>query len=154
MAFVNWINPRNELVPPQCQSAHPNVLIGSSSYERVTFCGRLSEADKLKQLALADVLVLPSDRSNEAFGIVQLEAMAAAMPSLAFDLPRSGMGWVGQLPSLQWSQSQDGLADVLQRLSEDSELLCQASSQSRDRYQRLFARKVWRQHLNSFGFLQ
>jgi len=129
-------------------------LIGSNSDDRVTFCGRLSEADKLEQLALADVLVLPSDRSNEAFGIVQLEAMAAALPSLAFDLPRSGMGWVGQLPSLQWSQSQEGLADVLQRLAEDSELLSLASSQSRDRYHRLFARKVWRQHLNSFGFLQ
>ena len=122
--------------------------------ERVQFHGRLNEAAKLQCLAEADVLVLPSDRSNEAFGIVQLEAMAAALPSLAFDLPRSGMGWVGQLPSLQWSQSQEGLADVLQRLSEDSELMCQASSQSRDRYKRLFARNIWLQHLNNFGFLQ
>ena len=59
----------------------------------VTFHGRLSETSKLQQLAASDVLVLPSDRSNEAFGIVQLEAMAAGRPSLAFNHPRSE--WVG-----------------------------------------------------------
>ena len=34
------------------------------------------------------------DSSNEALGIVQLEAMAAGRIALAFDQPRSGMGWV------------------------------------------------------------
>ena len=53
----------------------------------VHFYGRLSESAKLNQLATADLLVLPSDRSNEAFGIVQLEAMAAGRLALAFDLP-------------------------------------------------------------------
>ena len=79
---------------------------------RVFFLGCLSEADKYDQIAKADLLVLPSDRSNEAFGIVQLEAMAAGRIALAFDYPRSGMGWVGHLPGLHWSHS-DGLIDVL-----------------------------------------
>ena len=60
----------------------------------------LPELEKQEQIAASDVLVLPSDRSNEAFGIVQLEAMAAGRIALAFDQPRSGMGWVGQLPGL------------------------------------------------------
>ena len=64
--------------------------------ELVQFHGRLSELEKQEQIAASDVLVLPSDRSNEAFGIVQLEAMAAGRIALAFDQPRSGMGWVGQ----------------------------------------------------------
>ena len=73
------------------------------------FHGRLPELEKQAQIVASDVLVLPSDRSNEAFGIVQLEAMAAGRIALAFDQPRSGMGWVGQLSGLPWSQSPEGL---------------------------------------------
>ena len=68
-----------------------------------------------------DVLVLPSDRSNEAFGIVQLEAMAAGRIALAFDQPRSGM-LVGQLSGLPWSQSPAGLVEVLQRLADQPQM--------------------------------
>jgi len=119
----------------------------------VTFHGRLSETSKLQQLAAADVLVLPSDRSNEAFGIVQLEAMAAGRPSLAFNHPRSGMGWVGQLPGLPWLQSPDALAEVLQRLADHPLLRYQLSVQARERYLRLFARSVWTQQIERLGDL-
>ena len=109
----------------------------------VRFLGRLSEFSKGKQLAKADLLVLPSDCSNEAFGIVQLEAMAAGRISLAFDLPRSGMSWVGRLPGLLWSQSPEGLAEVLQRLADQPALRQKLCEQARQRYCKLFARRVW-----------
>ena len=113
----------------------------------VHFLGRLSEIDKLDQLSAADLLVLPSDRSNEAFGIVQLEAMAAGRIALAFDHPRSGMGWVGRLSGLNWSQSPEGLADVLQLLADQPALRQRLSEQARERYRTLFAREVWMQQL-------
>ena len=96
--------------------------------------------------------MLPSDRSNEAFGIVQLEAMAAGRIALAFDQPRSGMGWVGQLSGLSWSQSPDGLAEVLQRLADQPALRQQLSMQSRDRYCTLFARGDWLKHVQRLGY--
>ena len=117
----------------------------------VRFLGRLPEIAKLEQLAAAHLLVLPSDRSNEAFGIVQLEAMAAGRIALAFDQPRSGMGWVGQLPGLPWSQSAEGLAEVLQRLANQPALRQQLGLQSRDRSRSLFARGVWLQQLQRLG---
>ena len=117
----------------------------------VRFLGRLPETVKLEQLAAAHLLVLPSDRSNEAFGIVQLEAMAAGLIALAFDQPRSGMGWVGQLPGLTWSQSPEGLGEVLQRLADQPALRQQLGLQARDRYRTLFARGVWLQQLQRLG---
>ena len=113
----------------------------------VRFLGRLSETAKLQQLAVTDVLVLPSDRSNEAFGIVQLEAMAAGRIALALHQPRSGMSWVGRLSGLSWSQTQAGLAEVLQRLAEQPVLRQKLSAESRERYCTLFSRGVWLQQL-------
>lgn len=114
----------------------------------VRFFGRVDEACKLQQLAMADLLVLPSDRCNEAFGIVQLEAMAAGIPALAFQRHRSGMGWVAQLPALVWEQTPEALSAVLKRLAGDRILLSQLGGQSRERYQQMFARQIWKQQLN------
>jgi len=113
----------------------------------VRFHGRLPEAAKQRELAAAELLVLPSDRCHEAFGIVQLEAMAAGIPALAFQLPRSGMGWVGQLPDLDWPQTPEALPAVLQRLAASPGLRARLSVQARERYQRLFARRIWEPQL-------
>ena len=117
----------------------------------VQFHGRLDEAQKQQQIFDSDVLVLPSDRSNEAFGIVQLEAMAAGRIALAFDRPRSGMGWVGQLSDFRWSQTPEDLAEVLQRLADQPALRQRLSAQSRERYRTLFARGVWLQKMQWLG---
>lgn len=117
----------------------------------IQFHGQLSESDKLTQLAKADLLVLPSERCNEAFGIVQLEAMAAGIPSVAFQLARSGMGWVGQLPSLQWSQTPSGLHLLLESLANDCHLRGQLNHESRERYLKLFSRQVWLRDLSKFN---
>ena len=119
----------------------------------VRFLGRLSETAKLQQLAASDILVLPSDCSNEAFGIVQLEAMAAGRIALAFDQDRSGMGWVGRLAGLTWSQSPEGLSEVLQRLADQQALRQQLCEQARGRYLSFFAREAWLRHLQRFGDL-
>ena len=117
----------------------------------VQFHGRLPELEKQAQIVASDVLVLPSDRSNEAFGIVQLEAMAAGRIALAFDHPRSGMGWVGQLSGLPWSQSPEELVGVLQRLADQPQMRSLMCLEARDRYSTLFARSVWLQQLSKVG---
>jgi len=125
-------------------------LFGQHASDRVSFLGRLSEADKLAQLDAANLLVLPSDRCNEAFGIVQLEAMASGIPALAFRCPRSGMGWVGRLSGFDWPQTPDALPDVLQRLADDPSLCLRLGQYARERYLSVFGRTVWLQQLKSW----
>ena len=118
----------------------------------ICFHGRLDEDAKLNCLAHANVLVLPSDRCNEAFGIVQLEAMAAGLPALAFQRVRSGMGWVGQLSQFSWSQQPSGLADALRHLQLNPAFCSLLGRHSRERYRSLFQRSVWLQHLQRLHF--
>ena len=113
----------------------------------VFFWGRLSESRKIERLSVANVLVLPSDRCNEAFGIVQLEAMASGIPSIAFEIHRSGMAWVSQLPALPWSQQPADLASLLSRIANHPELQTLISKQARKRYRELFAREIWERRL-------
>lgn len=62
---------------------------------RVTFTGELPDAELRRLMQTCTALVLPSVTRAEAFGYVQLEAMAAAKPVISTDVP-SGVSWVNQ----------------------------------------------------------
>jgi len=55
--------------------------------KKVEFLGKLNEAGLIKALQNADLLILPSINSNEAFGLVLIEAMACGLPVIASNLP-------------------------------------------------------------------
>ncbi len=116
--------------------------------DNISFYGQVTEEVKFKVLAAAHVLVLPSDRCNEAFGIVQLEAMASGIPALAFDYSRSGMAWVSEIGVLPWSHQPQDLAYALSKLS-DQDLYRRACQESRSRYTKLFSNQVWLQRLRT-----
>jgi glycosyltransferase involved in cell wall biosynthesis len=54
---------------------------------RVTFAGRVADADLPDYYRLADVTVLPSTTMGEAFGLVLVESMACGTPVIASSLP-------------------------------------------------------------------
>jgi glycosyltransferase involved in cell wall biosynthesis len=121
--------------------------------QAVVFHGRISEQEKLAVLRDSDLLVLPADCSNEAFGIVQLEAMACGVSALAFDLPRSGMAWVGGLKVvLGFSQLiREDLTGLIQRFAKDPQLLAEASRAAERRYWSEFSRQIWHRRLDSLS---
>ncbi|MBN2884970.1 glycosyltransferase family 4 protein [Patescibacteria group bacterium] len=54
--------------------------------KKVDFLGRISEEDLIKEYQGADILILPSINSHEAFGLVLIEAMACGLPVIASNL--------------------------------------------------------------------
>ena len=62
---------------------------------RVRFVGSVADEELAALYRACDVFVLPSVTRQEAFGVVQLEAMAAGKPVVSTDLG-TGVGWVNR----------------------------------------------------------
>ncbi len=62
---------------------------------RVAFFPGLSDEDVRRLYRACDVFVLPSTERTEAFGLVQVEAMASGLPVVSTDLP-TGVPWVNE----------------------------------------------------------
>lgn len=62
---------------------------------RIEFTGELPDAEMVAHLHACEVFVLPSVERSEAFGVVQLEAMACGKPVVSTEIP-SGVPWVNQ----------------------------------------------------------
>ena len=129
------------------------LAASSRSAASIRFHGRLSEERKLELLRKAQLLVLPADRSNEAFGIVQLEALACGVPALALDHPRSGMAWVGGLGAMMQRNGlpplrrPEQLAAAIRLFSQNPHCLQAATTAAKERYEQLFSRATWLRQL-------
>lgn len=63
--------------------------------DRITWLGEVSDADLPALYHLADLFVLPASHPSEAFGLVQVEAMAAGVPVICTELG-TGTSYVNQ----------------------------------------------------------
>ncbi|MFT5232938.1 MAG: glycosyltransferase involved in cell wall biosynthesis [Candidatus Krumholzibacteriia bacterium] len=103
---------------------------------RVTFAGTLDKEKIAAHLARAMALVLPSVDESEAFGLVQLEAMAAGVPVIATDLPTGvpEVGVAGETGFLVPPNDEDSLAKVLQEIQGDEGLRREMGEAGRRRF--------------------
>ncbi|HRR76989.1 MAG TPA: glycosyltransferase [Ruminococcus sp.] len=104
--------------------------------ERVHFLGFLSEKELRQAYMDCDIFVLPSVARSEAFGIVQIEAMACGKPVINTALP-SGVPYVsldGETGITVPPSDEKALAKAINTLVSDREL--------RERYGRAAAERV------------
>ena len=111
--------------------------------ERVLFAGRVSDADLPAFYQACDLFVLPSIARTEAFGVVQIEAMAAGRPVVSTNLP-TGVPWVNQdgVSGLVVTPGDHvALGDALQRVLVDGALRRRLGEGARRRAQTMFSRE-------------
>jgi glycosyltransferase involved in cell wall biosynthesis len=110
---------------------------------RVLFAGHVPDADLPAFYAACDLFVLPSIALTEAFGVVQIEAMAAGKPVVSTNLP-TGVPWVnehGVSGLVVPPGDAAALGDALQRLFEDDALRSSLGEGARRRAERMFSRE-------------
>jgi glycosyltransferase involved in cell wall biosynthesis len=103
--------------------------------ERVEFLGRIPDRDLPAWYHACDVFCLPSVEPAEAFGIVQVEAMACARPVLCCQL-HNGVNWVnrdGETGLAVPAADPAALAVALTRLRRDAALRARLGEEGRRR---------------------
>lgn len=107
---------------------------------RVQWLGALSDDALRAQYAACDVFVLPCSERSEAFGAVQLEAMAAQRPIVSCDV-NTGVAWVNQHEAtglVTPPKNPQALAQALGRLLQDDALRHKLGAAGRERFAREF----------------
>jgi glycosyltransferase involved in cell wall biosynthesis len=107
---------------------------------RVRFVGRVSDQELPAYYHASDVFVLPSVAETEAYGLVQIEAMASGIPVVSTNLP-TGVPWVNQdgvSGLIVPPRDSAALASALTRLLEDPSQRHTLGGRGRHRAHELF----------------
>jgi rhamnosyl/mannosyltransferase len=112
--------------------------------DRARFLGRVSHEEKVACYRAGDLLVLPATHRSEAFGLVQVEAMACGLPVISTNID-SGVPFVNQdgVTGLIVEPADPmGLAGAMRRLLSDEGLRLSLGRAARQRVEDLFSRDV------------
>ena len=120
--------------------------------DRVRWLGDVPDAELPARMAAARALVLPSTRTSETFGLVQLEAMAAGVPVIASRLP-TGAGRVvvdGVTGRLVPPGDAAALAAALRELSAEPERARRWGAAGRERFLDRYTRRRMTERLEAW----
>ncbi len=108
--------------------------------DRVAWLGEVSDDDLPVLYHLAQLFVLPATHPSEAFGLVQVEAMASGIPTVCTELG-TGTSWVtldGQTGYVVPPNDPHSLAEAINQLLSDDQLRAQLGRAAQARAQAEF----------------
>jgi len=112
--------------------------------DKVFFIGRVTDNELLAYYYACDIFVLPSIAKTEAFGLVQLEAMACGKPVVNTDLP-TGVPYVS-LDKITGvtvpPKDSKALAEAINILLNDESLRKKYGENGRKRVEKEFSKKI------------
>jgi rhamnosyl/mannosyltransferase len=112
--------------------------------DKIVFMGRIDDEDLIHYYHACSIFVLPSIANSEAFGIVQLEAMACGKPVINTELP-TGVPWVsvhGETGITVPPRDSSALADALNVLLNNADLCAKYGQNARKRVEEEFTMKL------------
>lgn len=118
--------------------------------DRVMLAGYIDDRDLSAYFCASSVFCLSSVERTEAFGVVQLEAMACATPIVATQIEGSGVPWVNAdgVSGLNVPPRRpDLLADAILKITADPATRATYSQQARERFNSLFTKKLMIDHI-------
>jgi glycosyltransferase involved in cell wall biosynthesis len=119
---------------------------------RVTFTGEIPDDELRRLMQACDAFVLPSVTRAEAFGYVQIEAMAAGKPVISTDVP-SGVSWVNEHDRTGLvvpAGDPAALRAAMHRLAADPDLRAALGAAGRARVEQEFTLERLRERLRQF----
>ncbi len=127
------------------------LVLNTGTSERIFFLKGVSNENIIDYYMACNVLVLPSVARSEAFGVVQLEAMACAKPVISTNL-KTGVPWVNQnglTGMVVPPEDPRSLADAINKLLASPELQRIYGENGQTRVEKEFARELVTKRISS-----
>jgi len=126
-----------------------NLAERLSLAERVHFLGRVENHETPAYYHACDLVVLPSVNATEAFGIVQLEAMACGKPVVCTEVG-TGTSWVNQhgvTGLVVPPRDPEALAEAINTLLANPDLREEMGRKGRERVEKEFTKEIMAQRV-------